>query len=264
MKKNLLLGICILPIFLTAQTGINTSNPVSTLDIMAKAPTGTTDNVDGLLIPRVDRQRAQSMTSIPISTMIYINNITTGTLTGSTINVDDVGYYYFNGTAWIKFNTYISNNSFIPKVVASASFGSAPAVLVNDATPAFVAPTNVANFNDGNYNLTTDKYSVASTGTYQLSITTGYQLVNNSSNNGLTLFATREDSSGTVVESIILNNIAKYSYNGSISQMVYLAGNAILRANAGDKMYFLLQVCNGCAGRTDFYKVEAVYQQVSN
>ena len=264
MKKILLLGIGILPVFLTAQTGINTNNPASTLDIAAKATTGTANNVDGLLILRVDRQRAQSMTSIPVSTMIYINTITTGTLAGTTINVDDIGYYYFNGTAWIKLNSYVSNNSFIPKVVASASFRSAPAVLVNDATPLFVAPTNVANFNDGNYNLNTDKYTVTTMGTYQLSITTGYQLINNNGNNGLTLFAARETSSATILENIILNKIAGYSYNGSSSPLVYLAGTAILRANAGDKMYFLLQVCNGCTCRTDFYKIETVYQQVSD
>ncbi|WP_426477894.1 hypothetical protein ACP3T3_22365 [Chryseobacterium sp. CBSDS_008] len=84
------------------QIGINTTSPASTLDINAKNTTGTSTNVDGVLITRVDRQRAQSMTSVPTSTLIYVNNIATGTQTGTALNIDTVGYYYYNGTAWVK------------------------------------------------------------------------------------------------------------------------------------------------------------------
>lgn len=91
-----------------AQTGINNNTPLSTLDITAKNPTGTTTNVDGLLIPRVDRQRAQSMTAVPISTLIYVNSIATGTLTGTAANIDATGYYYFNGTVWTKINAPVN------------------------------------------------------------------------------------------------------------------------------------------------------------
>ncbi|WP_390453941.1 hypothetical protein [Chryseobacterium sp. Alg-005] len=87
-----------------AQVGINTSTPTSTLDVVAKNATGTTTNVDGLLIPRVDRQRAQSMTLVPTSTLIYVNSIATGNQTGTALNIDAVGYYYFNGTVWTKLN----------------------------------------------------------------------------------------------------------------------------------------------------------------
>lgn len=99
----------------TAQTGINTNAPASTLDIVAKNPTGTTTNVDGLLIPRLDRQRAQSMTAVPTSTLIYVNSIATGTLAGTAVNIDATGYYYFNGTAWVKIdpslNIYNTNGT---------------------------------------------------------------------------------------------------------------------------------------------------------
>ncbi|MBL1219952.1 hypothetical protein JET18_03830 [Chryseobacterium sp. L7] len=101
--------------FVAAQTGINNNTPASTLDITAKNPTGTTTNVDGLLIPRLDRERAQNMTSVPVSTMIYVNSIASGTLAGTAINIDAVGYYYFNGTAWVKIdpavNIYIANGT---------------------------------------------------------------------------------------------------------------------------------------------------------
>ncbi|SHK55534.1 hypothetical protein [Chryseobacterium polytrichastri] len=85
-----------------AQVGINTNTPNSSLDIAAKNATGTSANIDGLLLPRVDRQRAQSMTAIPTSTMIYVNNAVTGTQTGNAVNIDAVGYYYYNGLAWVK------------------------------------------------------------------------------------------------------------------------------------------------------------------
>ncbi|WP_131401685.1 hypothetical protein [Chryseobacterium sp. JM1] len=87
------------------QTGINTANPVATLDVVAKAPTGTSKTAEGLLVPRVDRERAQNMTGVATSTLIYINSISTGTQTGTTVNVDAAGYYYYNGTAWSKLNS---------------------------------------------------------------------------------------------------------------------------------------------------------------
>ncbi|MFN1215342.1 hypothetical protein ACKW6Q_00020 [Chryseobacterium kwangjuense] len=93
---------------LMAQSGINNSAPLATLDITAKNTTGTTTNVDGILVPRVDRQRAQSMTGTPVSTMIYVNNISTGTQTGTAVNIDTAGYYYYDGTSWIKLNPNIN------------------------------------------------------------------------------------------------------------------------------------------------------------
>lgn len=91
-----------------AQVGINTATPASTLEVVAKNSTGTTTNVDGLLVPRVDRQRAQSMTTVPTSTLIYVNSVATGTQLGTAINIDAVGYYFYNGTAWVKINAPVN------------------------------------------------------------------------------------------------------------------------------------------------------------
>jgi hypothetical protein len=89
---------------LNAQVGIGNSSPASTLDISAINGTGTTTNVDGILIPRVDRQRALSMTAIPASTLIYVNSILTGTATGQAININSTGFYYFDSSTsiWTK------------------------------------------------------------------------------------------------------------------------------------------------------------------
>jgi hypothetical protein len=108
--KRLLLFTVLIPLAYSAQVGIQTPTPTSTLDIAAKNPTGTATSVDGIIIPRVDRQRAQSMTAVPVSTLIYINDISTGTAAGTTEDVNSVGFYHFDGTKWIALITTSSNN----------------------------------------------------------------------------------------------------------------------------------------------------------
>ncbi|MCC3216369.1 hypothetical protein LIV57_13945 [Chryseobacterium sp. X308] len=103
MKKNLfVVGLLATFSLAKSQVGINTSTPTATLDVTAKNSTGTGTTVEGLLIPRVDRQKAQSMTGVPVSTLIYVNSIATGTAAGTALNIDTVGYYYYNGTVWTK------------------------------------------------------------------------------------------------------------------------------------------------------------------
>lgn len=105
MLKNYfkIIFVCILNMCMkvNAQVGIGNVAPTSTLDITATNPTGATTNVDGILIPRVTRQRAQSMTATPTATMIYINEAVTGTATGTTIDVTSAGFYFYNGTKWV-------------------------------------------------------------------------------------------------------------------------------------------------------------------
>ncbi|NUY80436.1 hypothetical protein HUK80_05975 [Flavobacterium sp. MAH-1] len=86
-----------------AQVGVGTTSPSATLDITAANLTGTT--VDGLLIPRVSRLRAQTMTGTPTSTILYVNDISNGTATGTTVNVTTTGFYFFNGSVWEKLGT---------------------------------------------------------------------------------------------------------------------------------------------------------------
>ncbi|MCT2406777.1 hypothetical protein NZD88_04300 [Chryseobacterium antibioticum] len=106
--KNSLLPMIVLFCSTTiySQVGVNTTSPKSTLDITAKNAIGTSTNADGILIPRVDRQRALSMTSVEPSTLIYVNNISTATATGQASNIDAIGFYYFDGSTskWTKLN----------------------------------------------------------------------------------------------------------------------------------------------------------------
>lgn len=85
------------PLITFSQVGINTTNPQTSLDIPALNPTGSTVTTpEGVLVPRVDRLRAQTMTAIPNSNLIFVDNITTGTATGKTVDVLAVGFYYFD------------------------------------------------------------------------------------------------------------------------------------------------------------------------
>ncbi|WP_415328203.1 hypothetical protein [Chryseobacterium sp. MMS23-Vi53] len=102
MKNIILMSILMTPLLYFGQVGINTTSPAATLDIVAKNSTGTSTNIDGLIVPRIDRQRAQNMTGITTSTLVFINSIATGTQTGIAANIDTTGYYYYDGTVWVK------------------------------------------------------------------------------------------------------------------------------------------------------------------
>ncbi|WP_449400176.1 hypothetical protein [Chryseobacterium wanjuense] len=110
--RKIFCSFLLIPFIYHAQLGINTANPTSTLDITAKNPTGAIASVDGLVIPRVDRLRAQTMTaaSITPSTLVYISDISTGTASGTTVDVTAIGFYYFNGTKWVALITSPTNN----------------------------------------------------------------------------------------------------------------------------------------------------------
>ncbi|KQS90247.1 hypothetical protein [Chryseobacterium sp. Leaf394] len=106
MKKVYLSLIVAINTYSYAQVGINNSSPKSTLDITAALSTGTLnpETKDGIIIPNLDRQRAQAMgnNTTPVttlSTLIYVNNSTTGTATGSAINIGSPGFYYFDTAA---------------------------------------------------------------------------------------------------------------------------------------------------------------------
>lgn len=113
MKKVLLAIAFALPTaYAMAQVGIGTSDPKTTLDVTAVKPTGNLETVEGILIPRVDRERAQSMRNIEKSTMIFVNNISTGTQENIAKNINAEGFYYFDGTVWVKLSSGNANPSF--------------------------------------------------------------------------------------------------------------------------------------------------------
>lgn len=110
MKKTFSFFLLLSGFYLTAQVGVGTTIPAATLDIIASNPTGTSTNVDGILIPRVSRERAQLMTGTPTSTLVYINDVASGTASGTTINVTNVGFYFFNGAIWERIAAGVSTD----------------------------------------------------------------------------------------------------------------------------------------------------------
>jgi hypothetical protein len=104
MKKLCASALLLIGSLVFSQVGINNTDPKATLDIVAKNATGTVTDTDGILIPHVDRQRAQIMTTVATSTMIYVNDISTGTSSGKAIHIDEAGFYYFDGSVWQKLN----------------------------------------------------------------------------------------------------------------------------------------------------------------
>lgn len=108
MKKTLLCAV-FLPLALNAQydgkVGINTDKPRATLDIEGKTD-NTNNTLEGLLIPRIDKEKALKMagnSTIKESIIIYINDLTLKSTANTTItDITEKGYYYWNGTKWKK------------------------------------------------------------------------------------------------------------------------------------------------------------------
>ncbi len=169
MNKAIILTAFLCSVFSLAQVGINTTSPAGTLDITAKNATGGSTNVDGLLIPRVDRQRAQNMTNVKTSTLIFVDNISTGTRTGTAANIDSAGYYYYNGSVWTKLDApsdptadaWVDNPSYHKIELGAKSDGSVRTagsefvvqdngnVGIGTATPNAAAIVDIASNNKG-------------------------------------------------------------------------------------------------------------------
>ena len=114
MKNIFFIIVLLLAFSIKAQqnkVGINTDHPEVTLDIVAIDATGINTNTEGLLVPRIDRLEAQNMTNPTTSSLVYINDISTGTASGKTQYVNEIGFYYFNAGFWYKVNKPSNSSS---------------------------------------------------------------------------------------------------------------------------------------------------------
>lgn len=111
MKKFLLLPLALVSSNLLAQVGVNTETPKTTLDVSAKRDSNGTllDYTEtlGLQAPRLSREELTSLTATygvdQKGALIYITDILAGDAIGQRININDIGYYYFDGLVWQKF-----------------------------------------------------------------------------------------------------------------------------------------------------------------
>lgn len=113
MKKQTI-SACIIALLFSssvfAQIGINTPSPKSTMDISAvrNAVGNITNNSQwvGLQAPRLTRGELTAITATYAAeqngALIYITDVSSGNNSGQRVNIDSVGYYYFNGSLWQK------------------------------------------------------------------------------------------------------------------------------------------------------------------
>lgn len=84
-----------------AQVGVGTTDPKATLDVVGK--TGT--SLDGIIAPRFtgDDLDAKTYTTAQTGALVYVTAArSTSSISTQIADVDDAGYYYFNGTKWVK------------------------------------------------------------------------------------------------------------------------------------------------------------------
>lgn len=90
--------------------GIGTLTPNATVEVAAKDNTVTSTTAEGILVPRVSRDRAKAMVGVEEGTIIFVNDITgynTDATPGTAKYISREGLYYFNGTEWSMFeNVY--------------------------------------------------------------------------------------------------------------------------------------------------------------
>lgn len=87
-------------IAMQAQVGIGTTTPQATLDITGEPTISTT--LDGVIAPRItgDQLRAKTYTAAQTAALVYVTAADTAPA-GQTIDVTQIGYYFFNGTVWV-------------------------------------------------------------------------------------------------------------------------------------------------------------------
>jgi len=207
----------------------------------------------GLLLPRI----ALKSTTIASPLNAHVQ----GMVVYNTATVSDVtpGFYANDGTKWSKM---IISTGFVPEVVASASLGSS--YFYDDGAAPTKCKLGVTNSTDGNYSPTNFEYTVPSAGTYNISLTLGYYLNNNNGSNVHTIFAVHANSSGVLLKSVEIASINGFSYTGTQSSNIYMAGSAVFRPSVGDKLYFVSRPCSGCTGRYTIVSLEGVFQKISN
>ncbi|PTT20966.1 hypothetical protein DBR28_20520 [Chryseobacterium sp. HMWF028] len=148
MKKNVfLLGLLLGSSLVYCQVGINTSQPMGTLDVAALTTNGST--AEGFIAPRLTGDQIKSADTKygnnQKGTIIYATSSVTSPVPGSkTENITAEGYYYFDGSNWQTFRNGVSYAGSSSVTLAANSFQRA--ALTGDVTAA--ANSNITTISD--------------------------------------------------------------------------------------------------------------------
>lgn len=122
MKNKILIILTIIFFGFTfaqsGRVGINTVSPKSTLDVTGKTDTSGNllpTDITGLQAPRLTLEELTNKGNSLYGadqkgTLVYITDISAGDTASQRINITSTGYYYFDGSVWIKIGGATLNN----------------------------------------------------------------------------------------------------------------------------------------------------------
>jgi len=93
---------------INAQVGINTHDPKSTLDVVAR---NSTENLaEGIIAPRLSKElliaKDAFYTSEQQGAFVYVDSLLVDSTSSKTANILQTGYYYFDGLIWQAFSSF--------------------------------------------------------------------------------------------------------------------------------------------------------------
>lgn len=181
MKKNIMIGgfLCIYTLSFS-QVGINTSTPNATFDVAANS--SSSSRPEGFIAPRLTGAQLKAKDAaygVPQKgAIIYITEgLTAAETSTKTSNVISSGYFYFNGTEWVRFENVVR----APEMVTAFNAkGDPEPSIVLPSSPqsrlSFPVVNIAADPSIGSWNNTTSQYTVAKKGVYIIS--TGLKMEN--------------------------------------------------------------------------------------
>lgn len=218
MKNIYIILNLFLSTLIFAQVGINTQTPRVSLDIDVRRTSNVIDNTQliGFQPPRLTLLELTNNTFVYTAdqkgAIIYITNVTSGTRTGTRINIDSEGIYYFDGSVWKKMISAQSNQLDITSIIDPNILGYIPSSTANAssaATPA-IASVTVTKLGTGTFSGNGHSYAI-----YQTSASvTWYQAYFAAKSLGGYLATFTTDAEWQYVESTLITPQTIFDANG--------------------------------------------------
>lgn len=109
--KNIYFILFFIALVCNAQVGINSNDPKATIHVAATS--GNNSVVDGIIPPKLSGDELYTKRNNykldQKGTVVYVTAAAT-TPQGPTAHVTNKGYYYYDGTKWIRFGNYIGKD----------------------------------------------------------------------------------------------------------------------------------------------------------